>query len=70
MSVQRTMPFGTPDQVRAEVKERIETVAGRAAYIIAAGTHVGTGGAVAERLGVRPGCAGLWPLSRLTYLPP
>ena len=35
VSVQRTMPFGAPTQVRAEVKERIETVGRNGGYVIA-----------------------------------
>ena len=35
VSVQRTMPFGTPEQVRAEVKERIETLGRGGGYVIA-----------------------------------
>ncbi|MDQ1301820.1 MAG: Uroporphyrinogen deCOase protein [Chloroflexota bacterium] len=35
VSVQRTMPFGAPEQVRAEVKERIATVGRNGGYIIA-----------------------------------
>ncbi len=39
VSVQRTMAFGTPDQVRAEVRERIRTV-GRGGGLILAPAHV------------------------------
>jgi uroporphyrinogen decarboxylase len=39
VSIQRTMPFGTPDQVRAEVRERIETV-GRGGGLLIAPAHV------------------------------
>jgi uroporphyrinogen decarboxylase len=39
VSIQRTMPFGTPDDVRAEVKERIKTV-GRGGGLLLAPTHV------------------------------
>ncbi len=35
VSVQKTMPFGTPDQVRAEVRERIRTVGEGGGYILA-----------------------------------
>ena len=35
VSVQRTMPFGAPSQVRAEVKERIETVGRDGGFVIA-----------------------------------
>jgi uroporphyrinogen decarboxylase len=39
MGTQTTMPFGTPDQVRRVVKERIETV-GRGGGLVLAPTHV------------------------------
>jgi uroporphyrinogen decarboxylase len=39
VSVQRTMPFGSPDDVRAEVKQRIETV-GRGGGFVVAPAHV------------------------------
>ena len=39
VGVQRTMPFGTPDDVRAEVKERIETV-GKGGGFVLAPAHV------------------------------
>jgi uroporphyrinogen decarboxylase len=39
ISVQRTMPFGTPDDVRAEVRERLETV-GRGGGLLLAPAHV------------------------------
>jgi len=39
VSVQRTMPFGTPEEVRAEVRRRIETV-GRGGGLILAPAHV------------------------------
>ena len=39
ISVQQTMPFGSPDDVRAEVKQRIETV-GRGGGFILAPSHV------------------------------
>jgi uroporphyrinogen decarboxylase len=39
VSVQRTMPFGTPDQVREEVRTRIRT-AGRGGGLILAPAHV------------------------------
>ncbi|MBM3334939.1 hypothetical protein FJY63_09790 [Candidatus Sumerlaeota bacterium] len=39
VSVQRTMPFGTPDEVRAEVKHRIETV-GRGGGLLLSPAHV------------------------------
>lgn len=39
VSVQRTMPFGSPDDVRAEVRERIRTV-GRGGGLILAPAHV------------------------------
>lgn len=39
VSVQRTMPFGTPDDVRAEVRERIETV-GKGGGFVLAPAHV------------------------------
>jgi len=39
VSVQRTMPFGTPDEVRAEVKLRIQTV-GRGGGLLLAPAHV------------------------------
>jgi len=39
MSIQQTMPFGTPDEVRSEVKERIETV-GKGGGLVIAPTHV------------------------------
>ena len=37
ISTQRTLPFGTPDDVRAEVQERIEIMAVHGGYIIAPG---------------------------------
>lgn len=40
ISTQRTLPFGTPAEVRAEVKERIETMAEAGGYIIAPGITV------------------------------
>jgi len=39
VSVQRTMPFGSPDDVRAEVRERIETV-GKGGGFVLAPAHV------------------------------
>lgn len=39
ISVQKTMPFGTPDDVRAEVKLRMETV-GRNGGLLLAPSHV------------------------------
>ncbi len=39
VSVQRTMPWGSPDEVRAEVRERIETV-GRGGGFVLAPAHV------------------------------
>jgi len=39
ISIQRTMPFGTPDDVRREVKERIETVGAGGGFVIGP-THV------------------------------
>ncbi len=39
VSVQRTMPFGTPDEVRAEVQARIRDV-GRGGVLILAPAHV------------------------------
>ena len=39
VSVQRTMPFGTPDDVRAEVKRRIETV-GKGGGLLLSPAHV------------------------------
>lgn len=39
VSVQKTMPFGTPDQVRAEVRQRIREV-GRGGGLILAPAHV------------------------------
>ena len=39
MGIQHTMPFGTPDEVRQEVKERIETV-GEGGGLVIAPTHV------------------------------
>jgi uroporphyrinogen decarboxylase len=39
VSVQRTMPLGTPDDVRAEVRERIQTV-GRQGGLLLAPAHV------------------------------
>ena len=39
VSIQQTMPFGSPDDVRAEVKQRIETV-GRGGGFILAPSHV------------------------------
>jgi len=39
VSVQRTMPFGTPDEVRAEVRTRVGTV-GRGGGLILAPAHV------------------------------
>lgn len=39
MSVQQTMPFGTPDDVRAEVKTRMETI-GRGGGLLLAPSHV------------------------------
>jgi len=35
VSVQRTMPWGSPDDVRAEVKERIETVGAGGGFVLA-----------------------------------
>lgn len=35
VSTQRTMPFGTPVEVKAEVKERIETVGQGGGFLIA-----------------------------------
>lgn len=39
VSVQRTMPFGTPDDVRAEVRQRIETV-GKGGGLLLSPAHV------------------------------
>lgn len=39
VSVQRTMPFGTPDEVRSEVRQRIETV-GRGGGLLLSPAHV------------------------------
>ena len=39
ISIQRTMPFGTPDEVRQEVKHRVETV-GKGGGLLLAPTHV------------------------------
>ena len=39
MSVQRTMPFGTPDEVRAEVKQRLATI-GQGGGLLLAPAHV------------------------------
>ena len=39
IGTQRTMPFGTPEEVRQEVKERIETV-GRGGGLLLAPTHL------------------------------
>ena len=39
MGLQHTMPFGTPDDVRKEVKERIETV-GKDGGLVISPTHV------------------------------
>jgi uroporphyrinogen decarboxylase len=40
ISTQQTLPFGTPDDVRAEVRERIEVMAQDGGYIIAPGITV------------------------------
>jgi uroporphyrinogen decarboxylase len=34
ISIQRTLPFGTPDDVRREVRERIEALAPGGGYIV------------------------------------
>jgi uroporphyrinogen decarboxylase len=39
VSVQRTMPFGTPDEVRSEVRQRIETV-GKGGGLLLSPAHV------------------------------
>jgi uroporphyrinogen decarboxylase len=39
ISLQKTMPFGTPDDVRAEVKTRMETI-GRNGGLLLAPSHV------------------------------
>jgi len=39
MGTQTTMPFGTPDEVKAAVRERIETV-GQGGGLLLAPTHV------------------------------
>ena len=38
ISIQKTLPFGTPDDVKAEVKERIQTV-GRGGGLLISATH-------------------------------
>jgi uroporphyrinogen decarboxylase len=40
ISTQQTLPFGTPDDVRAEVRERVEIMAQDGGYIIAPGITV------------------------------
>ena len=39
ISIQRTMPFGTPEDVRQEVRDRVNTV-GRSGGLLLAPTHV------------------------------
>jgi uroporphyrinogen decarboxylase len=34
MSIQRTVPFGTPEDIRREVKERVEAFAPGGGYIL------------------------------------
>jgi uroporphyrinogen decarboxylase len=40
ISTQQTLPFGTPDDVRAEIRDRIEMMALDGGYIIAPGITV------------------------------